>query len=212
MNTSIRVLIVDDQPVIRSGLTTLLQVQSDLDLVGEASDGDEARTLCNHLKPDVVLMDLVMPNVDGIEAIRAIRKLCAETRIIVLTSFSDEELIHKALEAGATSYILKTVTGEELANAIRESYMGRSILAPEAAQVLIRATTGPKPLGHDLTEREHEVLELLAAGMSNAAIADALVISVATAKFHVSNVLSKLGVRTRTEAVSVAYQQHLLTE
>lgn len=210
MTDPIRVLVVDDQPVVRSGLAMFLRASPDLELVGEAVNGDEARTLCARLQPDVVLMDLVMPVMDGVEATRAVLGLCPQMKVIALTSFPDDDLVRQALQAGAISYILKTATGAELGHAVREAYAGRSILAPEAAQALIRSTAAPKPLGHDLTEREREVLQLVVEGLSNSEIAEKLVISAATAKFHVSNILSKLGAQTRAEAVAVAYQNRLI--
>nr|MBN1229326.1 response regulator transcription factor [Anaerolineae bacterium] len=210
MGDPIRIVIVDDQPVVRSGLSAFLLVYDDLELVGEARDGDEARTLCANLQPDVVLMDLVMPRVDGVEATRAVREVCPDVAVVVLTSFPEDDLVRRALEAGATSYLLKTSSSDELAHAIREAHAGRSILAPEAAKVLIRVATQPNPLGYDLTDREREVLQLLAQGLSNNDIADKLVISPTTAKFHVSNILSKLGAETRAEAVALAYQHNLL--
>jgi NarL family two-component system response regulator LiaR len=155
-------------------------------------------------------MDLVMPGVDGATATREIRKVCPKTRVIALTSYKEEELVHGALQAGALSYLLKDVTAEELAGAIRAAYAGRSTLAPEAAQALIEATRHSPMLGSDLTEREREVLALMAEGLSNLQIAKRLVLGPSTVKFHVSSILSKLGVESRTEAVVLALQKKIL--
>ena len=206
----IRVMLVDDHAVVRSGLSAFLLAFDDLELVGEASGGAEAVRLCDRLQPDVVLMDLMMPGMDGAAATRAIRERCPHIQVIALTSFKEEDLVQGALQAGAIGYLLKNVTADELAGAIRSAYAGRPTLAPEAAQALIRAATQPRRPGHDLTEREHEVLALMVEGLSNVQIAERLVVSTSTVKFHVSNVLSKLGVRSRTEAVALALQEKLV--
>lgn len=206
----IRVLLVDDHAVVRSGLAAFLLAFDDLELVGEASDGREAVQLCAEVAPDVVLMDLVMPEMDGAAATRAIRECCPRVQVIVLTSFKEEDLVQGALQAGAISYLLKNVSAEELAAAIRAAHGGRPTLAPEAAQALVRAAAQPPPCGHDLTPREREVLALMTEGLSNPEIADRLVVSQSTAKFHVSSILSKLGASSRTEAVALALQHHLV--
>ena len=207
-------MLVDDHKVVRSGLTALLYAYDDFELVGEAADGEEAVTLCATCQPDVILMDLIMPRMDGATATRAIRQRYPNVQILVLTSFKEDNLVHDALKAGAIGYLLKNVTPDELANAIRAAHRGRSTLAPEAAEVLIHRAThqDEPPLGHDLTEREREVLDLMVKGLDNNKIADTLVVSRSTVKFHVSNILSKLFVTSRTEAVVVAIQHHLVSQ
>jgi two-component system, NarL family, response regulator LiaR len=206
----IRVLLVDDHAVVRSGLSAFLLAFEDLKLVGEASSGEEAVRLCDQLAPDVVLMDLVMPGMDGAQATRAIRNKCPAIQVIALTSFKEQELVEGVLEAGAIGYLLKNVSADELARAIREAHAGRPTLAPEAAQALIQARREPPKIGFDLTDREREVLALLVEGLNNPQIAERLVVSRSTAKFHVSSILSKLGVASRTEAAAVAVKNGLL--
>jgi two-component system, NarL family, response regulator LiaR len=210
MSNSIRVLIVDDHKVVRGGLKAFLQSYDELELVGEARNGEEALLKCDEVKPDVVLMDIVMPRMDGPTATRAIRDAYPAIQVIALTSFPEDDLVEHALQAGAIGYLLKTVEPDELADAIHAAHRGQSTLAPEAAQALIRAHTCPPKLGHDLTEREREVLGLLVKGLTNQEIAQRLTVSAHTAKFHVSNVLSKLGAASRTEAVALALENHLV--
>jgi len=207
----IRVMLVDDHAVVRSGLGAFLLAFDDLELVAEAGSGEEAVRLCEQFRPDVVLMDLVMPGMDGAAATRAIREQCPDIQVIALTSFKEKDLVEGALQAGAIGYLLKNVSADELADAIRAAHAGRSTLAPEAAQVLIQATREPPAPGYDLTEREREVLTLMVEGLSNPEIAERMVVSRSTVKFHVSNILSKLGVTGRTEAVALAVQHHLVT-
>ena len=211
--STIRVMVVDDHTVVRSGLTALLYAYDDFELVGEASDGEEAIRLVGRVNPDVILMDLIMPRMDGPTATRAIREKYPKVQILVLTSFKEDNLVHDALKAGAIGYLLKNVTPDELANAIRAANRGRTTLAPEAAEVLIHSAThhDVPQIGHDLTEREREVLDLMVKGLDNNKIAETLVVSRSTVKFHVSNILSKLFATSRTEAVVIALQHHLLS-
>jgi NarL family two-component system response regulator LiaR len=210
-STQIRVMLVDDHAVVRSGLGAFLMAFDDLELVAEAGGGEEVVRLCQEAQPDVVLMDLVMPGMDGAAATEAIRAKCPDIQVIALTSFKEEELVEGALQAGAIGYLLKNVSADELADAIRAAHAGRPTLAPEAAQALIQSTRKPQVPSYDLTERELEVLALMVEGLSNPEIAERLVVSHSTAKFHVSNVLSKLGVASRTEAVSLALKRNLVT-
>jgi NarL family two-component system response regulator LiaR len=213
MNTSqtIRVMLVDDHNVVRSGLATFLRAYDDLELVGEARNGVEAVNLCHRGKPDVILMDLIMPEMDGIAATRAILADYPEIKIIAITSFEEEELVHGVLAAGAISYLLKNVTSDELAAAIRAASLGKSTLSPEAARVLVQATRPTEQPWLELTEREMEVLNLVVQGQSNRQIADAMFISVATVKAHVSSILSKLQVSSRAEAIAYAIKHKIVS-
>jgi len=206
---AIKVMIVDDHAVVRSGLSAFLLAFDDLEHVGDATGGAEAVSKCVALRPDVVLMDLVMPEVDGAEATRRIKEACPEVQVIALTSYKEDDLVQGALKAGALSYLLKNVTADELADAIRKAHAGRPTLAPEAAQVLIKAATDPAQ-EEGLTSRELEILKLMVHGDSNPDIAEKLFVSRSTVKFHVSNILMKLGTATRTEAVAVAVQRKLV--
>jgi two-component system, NarL family, response regulator LiaR len=207
---SIKVLLVDDHAVVRSGLGAVLLTYDDMILVGEAGNGEEAVRLCEKLQPDVVLMDLMMPVMDGVAATAAIKKQWPRTNIIALTSFKEKEMVEGALKAGALSYLLKNVSASELATAIRGAVSGQPRLSPEAAQVLIQDMKEPPAQTYDLTDREKEILSLMVEGLPNTAIAERLVVSQSTIKFHVSNVLSKLGVSSRTEAVALALKNHLV--
>jgi two-component system, NarL family, response regulator LiaR len=213
MNTlqTIQVMLVDDHNVVRSGLATFLKAYDDLELVGEARNGLEALNLCRKKRPDVILMDLMMPEMDGIAATSAILQDYPEVKIIAMTSFEEEQLVHGVLAAGAISYLLKNVTSEELVKAIRDAVSGRSTLSPEAARALVHATRLPKVPTFDLTEREMEVLNLVVQGQSNQAIAEVLVISITTVKAHISNILSKLQVSSRAEASAFAIKHKIVS-
>jgi two-component system, NarL family, response regulator LiaR len=209
-NGPIRVMIVDDHAVVRSGLSAFLFAYDDLEYVGEATGGADAVGKCVSLRPDVILMDLVMPDVDGAEATRRIKDTCPEVQVIALTSYKEDDLVQGALKAGALSYLLKNVSADELATAIRAAAAGRPTLAPEAAQVLIKAATEPPAREEGLTARELDILRLMIAGESNPDIAASLFVSRSTVKFHVSNILMKLGATSRTEAVAMALQRKLV--
>ena len=206
----IRVMLVDDHAVVRSGLRFFLLGFDDMELVGEAESGDVALHLCTEVQPDVILMDLVMPGMDGASATRAIRQRYPQVQIVALTSFQEEDLVKNVLQAGAISYLLKDVQADELAAAIRSAYAGRPTLAPEAAQALLHAAAQPPKPGQDLTRRERQVLALLTEGLNNNQIAGRLIISHSTVRFHVSNILSKLGANNRAEAVAIAVKHKLV--
>jgi NarL family two-component system response regulator LiaR len=206
----IGVMLVDDHTMVRRGLATFLKVFDDLELVGEAADGEAAIQLCARILPDVILMDMVMPDMDGVTATAIIRQRFPAVQVIALTSFKEESLVQNALKAGAIGYLLKDVSAEKLAQAIREAHAGRSTLSPEATQALIHAATQPPPPGHDLTKRERSVLALLVTGLNNSEIAEKLGVSPSTIKSHVSHILSKLAVTSRTEAVALAVRHHLV--
>ncbi len=210
----IRVLLVDDHAVVRSGLAAFMMVYDDMDFCGEAADGREAIEKCASLQPDVVLMDLVMPEMDGATATKVIRERWPDIQVVVLTSFKEDDLVQGALRAGAIGYLLKDTNSDDLAAAIRSAVAGRSTLAPEAAKALIVATQALSERRQngrfDLTEREKEVLVLMADGLNNLEIADRLIVSRSTVKFHVSSVLAKLGATSRTEAVAIALQNRLV--
>jgi len=205
----IRVMLVDDHAVVRSGLGAFLSVMSDLELVGEAENGDEAVVRCGLLKPDVILMDLIMPGTDGITATRLIHEKYPCVRVIALTSFQEDALVQGALQAGATGYLMKNVSARELATAIRSAHQGRMTLAPEAAEALVHARAQSQETDC-LTEREREVLKLMVDGLSNAQIAERLVVSLSTVKFHIGNILMKLRVENRVAAVTIAMQNRLI--
>jgi NarL family two-component system response regulator LiaR len=207
----IRVMLVDDHMMVRRGLATFLKVFDDLQLVGEAENGAAAIQLCGEVLPDVVLMDMFMPDMDGATATRVIRQQFPQVQVIALTSFKEGELIKKALEAGAIAYLLKDVSADDLVRAIRAAHAGRATLSPEAAQALVETANQPPMKGLDLTEREREVLALMVEGLNNTQIAGRLTVSPSTIKSHVSNVLSKLGVVSRTEAVTLALRNRIVS-
>jgi two-component system, NarL family, response regulator LiaR len=206
----IRVLVVDDHAMVRRGLTAFLEAFDELQLAGEAESGQAAIEQCAKLKPDVVLMDMVMPDMDGATATRAIREQFPGVQVIALTSFNKDDLVRSAIEAGAIGYLMKDVSAEDLFTAIRSAHAGPATLSSEAAQVLVPAATHAPEPGFDLTDRERAVLGLMAEGLNNTQIAGRLVVSPSTVKSHVSNILSKLGVASRTEAVALALRNRLV--
>lgn len=211
---AIRVFVVDDHAVVRSGLGAFLIAYDDLDFVGEADSGEKAIRMSAQLQPDVILMDIMMPGMDGVEATRLIQNQNPQIKIIALTSFKDQESVHNALKAGAIGYLLKNASAEELAQAIRAAHAGQATLAPEATQALVQVARSLKDdtqLKQNLTPREKEVLALIVAGKSNPEIAEELVVSLSTVKYHVSGILGKLNVKSRAEAVAVAVQHNLVT-
>ncbi|MFF5538305.1 response regulator [Streptomyces cinerochromogenes] len=202
MGEPIRVLLVDDHQVVRRGLRTFLEVQDDIEVVGEAADGTEGVARAEELRPDIVLMDVKMPGMDGIDALRRLRELDNPARVLIVTSFTEQRTVVPALRAGAAGYVYKDVDPDALAAAIRSVYAGHILLQPEVADALLsqeEANTG-QGRGGSLTEREREVLGLIADGRSNREIARALVLSEKTVKTHVSNILMKLDLADRTQA------------
>ena len=209
-NNQIGVLLVDDHIVVRSGLRAVLSAFDDLKLLGEADDGEQAIALCGTLHPDVILMDLLMPKMDGVAATKVIKEKWPQIKIIALTSFKEKEYVEGALRAGAAGYLLKDISADELVNAIRKAFSGQPTLSPEAAKALIQKVNEPATPGSDMTEREREVLKLMVEGLTNNEMAKRLFVSQSTIKFHVSNVLSKLGATSRTEAVALAVKHNLV--
>ncbi|MCO7175298.1 response regulator [Sporolactobacillus kofuensis] len=207
----INVVLVDDHEMVRIGVSAYLSAQPDINVVGEADNGRDAIDLVLHLRPDIVLMDLVMEEMDGIEATKRIVEKWPEVKIIIVTSFLDDDKVYPAIEAGATSYLLKTSKASDIAKAIRSTDHGQSVLEPEVTEkVMARMKTRQnRPLHDELTNREMEVLLLMARGKSNQEIADDLFIALKTVKVHVSNILSKLEVQDRTQAVIYAFQHNL---
>lgn len=208
--TPILVLVVDDHPVVRDGLRAMLYSAADLEFAGEAKNGLEAVHICRECTPDVILMDLVMPDMNGMEATRAILREFPNVKIVVLTSFPEDDLVMQALEAGAKGYILKNVPNQTVADAVRSAYADIPALGPEATKALIRSNTSPDKVGDNLSPREREVLALVAQGKSNAEIAEALTISQTTARNHVGACLAKLGVANRTQAATFALEHKLV--
>jgi NarL family two-component system response regulator LiaR len=206
----IRVLLVDDHPIVREGLATFLKVYDDIILVGEAQDGETAIRLCSETSPDVVLMDMSLPVMDGPTTTRIILKQFPKIHILALTSYHDWTIIKKALEAGVIGYMLKNVTAEDLIKAIRDAHRGYATLSPEVTQSLVQNANQPPAPGYDLTKRECEVLALLIEGYNNSQIAEKFSVSESTIKSHVSNILSKLGVASRLEAVALAQKKNIL--
>ncbi len=211
-NDKITIMLVDDHAIVRQGLRTFLELQPDLQVVGEAGDGKQAVALVRDLLPDVVLMDLVMPLSDGVEATREITAIAPSVRVIVLTSFSEDEKVFASIKAGAQGYLMKDVLPQDLVIAIRTVYRGEAQLDPEIARKLMQEFTNPQPAApkHDLTDRELEVLTLIAQGKSNKDIAEDLVLSEKTVKTHVSNILQKLHLSDRTQAAVYALRQKIV--
>ena len=204
---AVKILVVDDHPMIRRGIASLLNASEGLECVAEAVDGQEALEVCARTEVDIVLMDMVMPRLDGATATQMIRAKHPNVRVLILTSFYEQDQVQNAMRAGAMGYLLKTASADELVAAIRAAHAGQRTLAPEATEALVQAT---QPVGTNLTERERRILELLSEGLSNQDIADRLSITLATVKFHVTNILSKLSVSSRTEAVLLALRHKLV--
>ena len=214
MDNIIRILVCDDHAVVREGLRALLSTESDISIVGEAADGEGAVTAYRALRPDVALSDMVMPRMDGVDAIRAIRSEFPDARILVLTSFAEDDMVFPAIKSGALGYLLKDSSPEELVRAIRSVYRGEASLHPSIARRLIQELSQPStlpPTPEPLTEREVEVLKLVAKGYSNDEIADALILSERTARGHVSSILGKLHLANRTQAALYALREGLAT-
>jgi len=207
----IRVMLVDDHAMVRRGLATFLKAYDDLQLAGEAENGEIAIQLCAEILPDVILMDMSMPVMDGTTAIRTIRQQFPQIQVIALTSFKEGKVIQRALEAGAIAYLLKDVSADDLVRAIHSAHAGRATLSPEAAQALVTTANLPPVPGLDLTEREREVLTLMIEGLNNTQIAGRLIVSPYTIKSHVSRILSKLSVTSRTEAVTLALRSQIIS-
>ncbi|HMQ35454.1 MAG TPA: response regulator transcription factor [Chloroflexaceae bacterium] len=210
---TISVMLIDDHRVVRQGLRDFLELQPDIEVVGEAPSGEEGVQLARELLPDVVLMDLVMPGIDGVETTRRVKAASPSSRVIVLTSFADDDKVFPAIKAGAISYLLKDISPEDLAHAIRAAQRNEAVLHPEVAAKLMQEFSAPRP-GEapvdQLTPREMEVLRLIAKGKSNKEIADTLIVSEKTIKTHVSNILSKLHLADRTQAAIYALRQRLV--
>jgi two-component system, NarL family, response regulator LiaR len=206
----IRVMLLDDHAVVRSGLGAFLSVLPDLELAGEAENGEQAVARCGQFKPDVILMDLMLPGTDGVNATRLIREKYPTVQVIALTSFQEDALVQRVLQAGAIGYLMKNVSASELAAAIRTAYAGKMTLSSEAAQALLHAAAQPDE-AQALTERERQVLRYMVDGLSNPEIAEKMVVSLSTVKFHISNILMKLGVDNRVAAVALALQKKLVT-
>jgi NarL family two-component system response regulator LiaR len=206
----IRVMTVDDHAILHGGIEFFLLACDDLELVGKAHSGEEALQLCAEFQPDVVLMDMLMPGMDGVEATRAILSRHPQVKIVALSSFHDPHLVQRAMQAGAIGYLVKGISAAELAEAIRSAHAGRPALTMEAVEALVQAAEGPSKPGADLTEREREILALVASGLSNGEIGQQLGLSVSTVKYHVHGILSKLGAACRAEAVALALEYNLI--
>jgi NarL family two-component system response regulator LiaR len=214
MSEPITVMLVDDHAMVRQGVRAFLATQPDLSVVGEAGSGEEAVKMAAQFVPDVILMDLIMPNMDGVEATRRVKQVSPRSQVVVLTSYHEDENIFPALKAGALSYILKDLSAEELASAVRKAAVGEAVLHPRVAARVIKEVQGARgekinPFT-ELSQRELEVLKLIADGMSNAEMAAKLVLSEKTIKGHVSNILSKLQLADRTQAAVYAWREGIV--
>mgnify|MGYP001393585921 FL=1 len=213
LDEKITLLVVDDHIIVREGLISVLKTFSEFEIVGDASSGKMAIALCDKLRPHVVLMDLKMPQMSGVEATRHIRQAHPDIQVLVLTSFIDDELIQAALEAGAMGYLLKDASIHEIANAVRSVAQKQTVLAPEVTQRLLHTRMSPdEKETFILKSRELEVLRLMVAGLTNVEIAERIMLSKATVKYYISSIFEKLGVSTRTEAVVLAMQHHLVQQ
>lgn len=206
---SIRVFVVDDHPMIRHGLAAMLKAETGMQWVGDAADGTDALRLAPALAPDVVLMDLVMPRMDGVAAIAALKPVLPRTKFVILTSLLEPAEVRRAMDAGASGYLLKNASSQELVTVIQMAHKGHRVLAPEVTDALVASQKEPPP-GSDLTQRERELLALMARGHSNQEISTQLSIAMPTVKFHVTNILAKLHADNRTEAVLVALKHKLV--
>jgi NarL family two-component system response regulator LiaR len=208
---NIEVITVDDHPMVRHGIKTMLLTFDDISVIGEAGNGLETLALFKEIQPDVILMDIVMPGMNGVETTRAVLELYPQVKIIVLTSFPDQDLVQEMLAAGAIGYLLKDAPIDVLGDAIRSAYAGHSTLAPEATQALLQANAKPPKLGDDLTARERDVISLIVEGLSNDEIADRLYISVNTVRKHVSACMSKLGAKNRAQTAALAVKHQIVS-
>lgn len=208
--TIIRVLAVDDHELLRDGIRLSLLKYEDIELVGEARSGEDALQKCGQLLPDVVLMDMQLPRMDGIAATQAIKESYPEIQVLVLTSFVEKDLVQRAVQAGVVGYLTKGASKIEIAEAIRAAHAGKTTLSPEALQALIQATKEPAKVGTDLTKRQREVLKLMVTGLNNKEIGEKLFLSSSTVSYHVSEILSKLGAANRAEASALAVQNGLV--
>ena len=206
----IKVMVVDDHPLVRHGMKTVFEAYDDIDLVAEAENGKEALEMCEKYKPDIVIMDMVMPILDGAEATSLLVKRFPDIKVIALTSFNDKDLIKKSLKAGAVNFLLKNISGAKLVKTIKDVYKGKYVLSPHATKILLTELREKTDDDVKLTKREKEILTLIVEGLSNKEIARRLFLSNSTIQFHVSNLLSKLGVSKRTEAAYLALKQKLV--
>lgn len=207
----IRVVIVDDHPLAQSGMRNFIESFGDFELVAAASTGEEAIACCERVQPDIVLLDMLMPGVDGVTTTKAIKQRWPHIQVLALTSSQDSDLVARALQAGAIGYLLKNVSALDLAQAIRAAIAGRSVISPEATAALAQSIRESKGLGSDLTEREREVLQLVAQGLSNMEVGQRLSISRSTVKYHLASIFSKLEVSGRQEAIAFAYHHRLVS-